>query len=398
MKNKVIVDIVNFNADASCLSSKSWLSILKGGNNSLLMQWLNLYIALNKRIVLGFTGGSIADIKMFNPEAIALINYNPQIFEIISRPFAHDIAHLRLGEGFLVNFSYGQAIIRNEFINTCNYFLPPEFMLTNDQIARLHNKGVEGVFINSARFSTEIQARIPVFPYKINGLFGASLNCIPIVGELTDSYLHALHLYDCSLWNEKIEKTENEVLFVWRDGESSFLLPDGLKRENFWLQNEGKGFARSHIKDLSMNFISSDQLDHDKLTSYPVHSFSAWMKEFRMLGFLNRITTIESSLESLTEHQLHQWLMVINSDILSAIEKESPVVQLKKQPDDTDAFDFTIRRSDRGFEGEEYLVMLEHALRNNSMPQYSRTSELPYMQKWRVRIEYLSRISAGDRT
>ena len=50
--NKTVVDIVNFNADASCLPSRTWLETLKGGTNSVICQWLSLFIQNKKTSLL----------------------------------------------------------------------------------------------------------------------------------------------------------------------------------------------------------------------------------------------------------------------------------------------------------------------------------------------------------
>ena len=47
---KTVVDIVNFNADASCLPSSIWLEALKGGTNSVICQWLSLFIKNKSRV------------------------------------------------------------------------------------------------------------------------------------------------------------------------------------------------------------------------------------------------------------------------------------------------------------------------------------------------------------
>ena len=92
---KIVVDIVNFNADASCLSSSIWLDALQGGTNSKICQWLELFVRNNKKVSLGFTGSTLADIKKFNPDAINIINEKKDIFEIILRPWSHDISLYR---------------------------------------------------------------------------------------------------------------------------------------------------------------------------------------------------------------------------------------------------------------------------------------------------------------
>lgn len=387
---KRIVDVVNFNADASCLSSKVWLDVLKGGNGSLFVQWLKLYVDMHKKVVLGFPGATVADIAKNNPEAIVFINRHPDIFELILRPFAHDIALLRQGKGFLVNFDLGSAAIHREFDNITPFFLPPEFMLTNKQVVQLAGRDVAGVFINPARFSADLKGRIPTFPYMIRGLFGITLKCVPFRGRLTNSYLQALQTFDCSGWNEGINLAAEEVVFAWRDGESSFLLPEGLVRESFWLQHEHDSVSRQHIGALDLSFVPNERLDVQKYRSYPVHSFSAWMKEFRMLGFINRVQKVEECLDRMTPEQIGYWLMIINSDIMSAIEKRSPIVSMKSAVGSNEHFDFTIQRSERGFEGEEYLTALEASLVDEAIPEYMCDSLEAHLCKLKGRLEYLT--------
>jgi hypothetical protein len=386
---KQIVDVVNFNADASCLSSKDWIHILSAGNESLFVKWLKLYIDLGKKVVLGFPGATIADIVFYNPDAINLINSYPDIFEVIIRPFSHDIALLRQARGFQTNIDYGHKVIVKEFRNLSNYFLPPEFMLTNEQIMLLQNQGILGVFINPGRFTTELRSKIPVNPYKINGLHGSTLNCIPFCGQLTNSYLHALQMYDCTKWNTSIRDISENIIFSWRDGESSFFLPDSLERELFWLKGEDSTIPRAHTKEVKLNFIPNDQLKEYHFKTYPVHSCSAWMKEFRMLGFINRIQHIEQSFDRLSLEQVYLWLMTINSDILSSIEKNSPIIALKPSPNSKNIKKYVIERSDRGFEGEEYLSLLELSLSGAVISEYAQYSNLPHMMKWRNRSIYL---------
>src|SRR5262245_34947643 len=110
-----LVDIVNFNADASCLASARWLQALEGKKESELCLWLSAYIQNNKKTSLGFTGATLADIIEFNPEALDLIRRHPELFEIILRPFAHDIGLLRSIEGFRLNFDLGAQICADTF-------------------------------------------------------------------------------------------------------------------------------------------------------------------------------------------------------------------------------------------------------------------------------------------
>ncbi|PLY03579.1 MAG: hypothetical protein C0623_00755 [Desulfuromonas sp.] len=387
---KQLVDVVNFNADASCLDSAVWLDALDGGSESRFFQWLDLYARMGKKVVLGFPGATIADIATFNPEAIALINRNPAVFEIIIRPFAHDIALLRLGQGFQLNYAAGKSIILKEFENVTDYYLPPEFMLTNEQVGFLIDNRSDGVFINPGRFADELQSRIPENPYQVNGLFDRSLNCIPFYSLLTGRYLHAIHKFDCSLWNEMILGCRSRLLFSWRDGESAFLVPNGLARERFWLQHEDEKVTRCHLAETRIDFLENYELSENQFKSYPVHSFTAWMKEFRMLGFIHRVRAIEEGLHRLSSELKGFWLMTINSDILSSVEKKSPEVSIRMSDNEQSRINYTIQRSERGYEGEEYLALLERSIEKIPPSDYMLNSKRFHMLKFRARMQYLS--------
>jgi hypothetical protein len=387
-----IVDIVNFNADASCLTSRHWLESLSGGKKSDLCRWLSLYVDHGKKISLGLTGATIADMAVHNPESLDLIRRNREIFEVLLRPFAHDIALLRSRAGFEINFRFGKTVIEREFDRVAPFFLPPEFMLTGEQISILREEGARGVFINSKRFSPEVEERIPVEPYMVRGTEGSLIGCFPCQGVLTRAYLDALHRFEFDGWNRGIQKTETAVVYVWRDGESPFFTPGGLRRERMWLENEDSGIERIDLAGGDTEFVANETLEEYHYKSYPPHSFSAWVKEMRMLGYLQKVSRIEEILDRLTPRQIFYWLMVINSDILSSIEKPGPVFELKKSPESLAANEYKLYRSNRGFEGEEYLMMLDREMEGNRSG-YAETAADAHVEKLRGRIAYLERMS-----
>jgi hypothetical protein len=390
-----LVDVVNFNADASCLAAGEWLAILEGGERSRLCQWLGIFTELHRPTVLGFMGGAIADMATFNPEAIALINANPNVFDLVQRPFSHDVGLLRSERGFILNLNLGRAIARREFRHVNEFFLPPEFMLSNSQVKNLADGGSAGIFLNATRFKEELRQRLPKIPFILEGVLGSQLPCIPFEGALTSAYLDALHNFDSALWAEAVRAASAPRVFTWRDGESCFLVPDGIERERHWLAGEASDIRRETLRSAltNLHFASSDELPADSSRSYPVHSFSAWIKEFRMLGFLDRLAQIEARLESLPEHLLVVWLQAINSDILSAVEKDSPVISLSSLPGSGQAKTLhTIWRSERGFEGEDYLALLEAALQSPGAMDHLWTSTKPHFRKLRARIEYVRRL------
>ncbi len=269
------------------------------------------------------------------------------------------------------------------------FFLPPEFMLTNEQVTILSSKGIQSVFINSFRIPEEIKNRIPTEPYEVQGVCGAKLGCIPIDGGLTYDYLRALHYYSSNAWNKNINNRKEKYVFSWRDGESPFLIPDGLKREGAWLKDESKKIQREQLKDLKLNYLSNDKLPKGSFRSYPVHSFSAWMEGLRMLGFLKRIQIIEEKIQTLSKEQVILWLHVIGSDILSAVEKRSPIIKIKANPHQRGQSTYIIQRSERGFEGEEYLYLLEQSIKDGKIPPYVFSSKVAHLVKLKNKIDYL---------
>jgi hypothetical protein len=394
-----LVDVVNFNADASCLAAGEWLAILSGGGQSRLCSWLNIYVALRRPVVLGFVGGAIADIATFNPEAIALINANPEVIELVLRPFSHDIGLLRTTGGFNLNLKLGRAVAHREFSQVTEFFLPPEFMLTNSQVKNLADSGIAGVFLNAMRFKEETRHRIPNVPFLLEGVLDSCISCIPFHGALTKDYLDALHAFDAKSWNAAVLSSRETPIFTWRDGESCFLIPDGLERERAWLQGESPDIQRETLRAAlaGLTFKSHDHLSFASPPSYPVHSFSAWFKEFRMLGFLRRLERIEDRLDSLPNDLLVIWLQAINSDVLSAVEKDSPVISLTPQTGNgADQSLFTIWRSERGFEGEDYLALLDAALDEPGCIKSVSESSKPHMRKLGARIDYVRKIAAEE--
>lgn len=393
--SKFIIDVVNFNADASCLSSAYWLDILKNGNESPLCKWLSLYVAMGKKVVLGFPGATIADISTFNPEAIHIINGNPSIFQIIIRPFAHDLGLLRTVDAFRKNFEYGFRTIRKEFKNTYNYYLAPEFMLTDEQVHVLANYDIEGTFVNPDRYSRPVNNRIPKHSYKLRGIFNSELVCVPFLENGARYYLESLQLLNVTHWNALIKHCKNDYAFTWRDGESLFFLPDGLSREKYWLENETHEVIRAHLSKEGTSTSCFPNSTEQCITTYPVHSCLSWMREFRMMGFISRVLKLEEKIPHMERNLLYMWLMIINSDILSSIEKDSPIVKVKSLKSEK-LVSLTIQRSERWHEGIEYLNLCESYGHTSIAAHYGPDidSYPPYVSKFSYRLDYLKKIDA----
>ena len=375
---KTVVDIVNFNADASCLSSSIWLDALQGGTNSKICQWLELFVRNNKKVSLGFTGSTLADIKKFNPDAINIINEKKDIFEIILRPWSHDISLYRTDSLFIYNVELGIRTIKSEFESVSNYYLAPEFMITSRQIELISKMGIEAIFINPDRYQNDIKRRIIPTPHIVYGTSESNIKCIAIHGKTTQIYLSSCQLNEPKIWDKFIIDFPDDLIFSWRDGESFLLIPDGLSREEDLLQGESEIINRNKLQSLEINYEDSSSYDLSYYKSYPIHSFTAWIKEMKMMWYIDRIIKIENNFSKLSDLQITLLLQLINSDILASVEKISPKIKLKIKGV---IEDFIIYRSERGFEGEDYLQLIDD-------PNF-RNDSAPHIKKLIARHEYL---------
>jgi len=376
--NKTVVDIVNFNADASCLPSRTWLETLKGGTNSVICQWLSLFIQNKKNVTLGFTGSTLADIKKFNPDVIKIINEKKDIFEIILRPWSHDIGLYRTDSLFIYNVELGIRTIKSEFESVSNYYLPPEFMITSRQIELISKMGIEAIFINPDRYQNDIKRRIIPTSHIVYGTSESNIKCIAIHGKTTQKYLSSCQLNDPKIWDKFIQDFPDDLIFSWRDGESFLLIPDGLSREESLLQGESENINRKKLHSVEINYEDSSLYDRSYYKSYPIHSFTAWIKEMKMMWYVDRIRKIENNISKLSDLQITLLLQLINSDILASVEKISPKIKLKVKGV---IENFIIYRSERGFEGEDYLQLIDE-------PNF-RNDSAPHIKKLIARHEYL---------
>lgn len=391
---KRLVDIVNFNADASCLDAGRWLAALAGGEESVLFRWLRLYIDLERPIALGFSGATAADIAGANPESVALIRAHPDIFQIIARPFSHDAALLRSPAGFAANFQLGLQALKRVFGRVAPFYLPPEFMLTPDQMLTLADAGIAVTFVNPSRYTPAQRLRIPNEPYEIRGALGSRLGCVPVDGELTRCYLRSLDVLSCEPWNARLDAIPSDTAFAWRDGESSFMFPHGLDREARWLRDE-TARVRCHLESHALLPVDAP-VQADAYRSYPVHSLSAWMKEFRMMGYVRRVWETEQALHDMDATDAGLWLQSITSDVLSSVEKED-VQKCYAHPDHPGlSFSGILLRSERSAEGSDFLLLLERRLRGEDS-SYLWSADEPHFVKTRYRIALLEELFDGRR-
>jgi len=389
---KILTDIVNFNADASCLAAQTWLEALSGGVSSRFAQWLKLYVDRRKGLVLGLTGASVADLACYNPESLDIIRAHRDIFQIIVRPFAHDVALLRTPCGFETNLRLGLRTLEAEFGAIEPFFLPPEFMLTTEQIGILHAHGLRGTFINAARYSKLQRDRIPDTPYRLAGLFGLEIACTPVSGHLTHGYLASHDRLDAETWNRGILTHPEAEVCVWRDGESWLLVPQGLDREAIWLDHEDAAIQRNRHQSPPLAALPDPTAFGDATyRSYPQHSLAAWLRDMKMLRYVGRVHEIERHLASFDADATALWLLSINSDILSSVEKQAIRKRMKAIGTDNLFHEVILHRCERAFEGAEYLALLERALAGGDTG-WLQSSAAAHMAKARARLAYCRRL------
>lgn len=352
-----LVDVVNFNADASCLEASAWLAALAGGGDSAMARWLRLYVTSEKPMVLGLTGASAADMALFNPESVALVRDHPHVFQVVARPFSHDAALLRTGAGFRANLRLGVQVLERLFGRVAPWFLPPEFMLTAEQTFQLEQDGLFGTFINPARFNGGQRDRLPAAPYLLQGALGSTLACLPVLGGLTPAYLEALDRGDAVTWNAALAGLGRQTAIGWRDGESVLLFPDGIERERRWLA--GETVRRAHLP--APDRAGLQPAPSPCYRAYPMHPFTAWMREFRVMGYVHRLLRLEERVRDFDATAAALWLQCVNSDVLSSVEKEAVDKRLTAL-EGGGVVETRFLRSERGFEGSECLLMLERHL------------------------------------
>jgi hypothetical protein len=341
-----LIDIVNFNPDASCLSSSKWMSMLNGGKDSLLFRWLNLYKKSQKKINIGFTGAALVDIATYNKESIDLITQNNDIFKPVLRPFSHDISTLRTSHGFKINFLLGAYACQQILKYTPNLFLPPEFIITSRQLYFAYSHGVSVTLLLRDRFrlshlpSHDKPIRISLIPNKL-------LKCHQSNFIATSQYLKSIQLLDDSFNEYTLKHSPSQSLIMWRDGESPFLLPDPIERESIWLKNS----------IVEHDFYSEPIVDDCTSYPYPMHPMSSWLSQQSMMWLVHEINRLEGLLkDNINPVFLTTWLGAISSDNLSSIEKSDVNLKLNNFSPQPESFDYSIKRANKAFEAEQWLT------------------------------------------
>lgn len=403
-----LIDVVNFNADASCLSSEKWLNSLAGGKESRLCRLLDNYVRHRRKVNLGLTGATIADLRVFNPEALERVNAHPEIFSILQRSFSHDLSPLRSPQGFLMNLRTGMATIGGHLQGATPFYLQNEQMIRNQQVEILAQNGIEGIFIHPERYDDVTKSLIPKTPFFCEGTSRSRMLTIPVSDHLTLLYLCYLHREKpLEEWTRRVGDDALHVL--WRDGESALLFPGGVEFEGrLFAAEENDGVGRFHLVEMRENFRRQAEENAGKqlLKHFPQRKLDHWLSDFKMIWILQDLSTLENEIEKQSPVIQRLWLMAINSDIPASSEKTAPRFKVHSDVFRVPANDFTwngvlkneaaseitLLRSERYFEGEVFLDFLHRLLngrlRENEFFDAIRDAKEPHLKKIHSRVVF----------
>lgn len=349
-KKLKLVDIINLNSKASCLSTSRWQKALQGGQNSELFKILKTYVELNSKVTLGIIGSTLADIAAFNPKVIQLIAEHPQNFELIYRPYVHSLSIFWSDKVFKKNVEFGKLIIDKYFNNVYPAYLPPEFVLRNSQLVRLKKSGIKTTFIHPNRVKSDFKEKLPRSSFTIRTIQEQDINCIPFNDKYDKYYLDTIQM----MQHAEPFRPEGDTIIGWRDGESPFFLPDSVEREQHFIKESNKQFQRVFLSEIK------EPLDKETIKSYPQNSLLPWFSNFRLLWYINELKMLESSHQNMSEVKHALFYLLLNSDVLSSTEKNNIKVRLNSLRDSGNIKRFTIRRQSRNLEAEEILYLIEN--------------------------------------
>lgn len=387
------IDIVNLNADASSLSSARWLEIIEGGKSSILYRILNQYVIRNQKITLGIPGSNLAELASINPSCISIIQENPEIFEIIYRPYVHDLSILWDKETFMLNVVLGKKIIDHLFNSVTSFYLPPEFILANNHLYYLKQIGIKGIFIHPERTRSDYRDRIPDTPYNIRGSFNSTLNCIPFTKGFNKAYLNTIQELDSRFLANFFKENKKGPIIGWRDGESTFFIPNTISRVEHYIQTTEEYTKRIFLKDYLKDITYKSNFKSDNLLEpflyFPANSLIPWFKDFRLIGYIDQLKGFEKSISNLSSLKKLIYLQLINSDILSSVEKNRVKVSLKS-PKSVSSEEFIIWRQNKHLEGDEFLELFS-SFSEDEITNFLSSATSPWHKRLKAKIEFIQK-------
>lgn len=342
-----LVEVSNWNFDASMLFAEKELSLMEGEHESEICKGLKTYVKYEREVNLGPIGATVRDIAEFNPEAIDIINENTDIFEIIPRPYSHDLLILRTDKGFEKNVSKGLKILEEHFENVnTKYFLPPEIMLTSEQIKILSDLGFEGTFIHKSRYNPKIRKFIPDEPYIVEGVLGSELICIPFQDTNLRKVYHRILQgnMEPSSFSKHLKEIKHDTIFHWKDEETDYLNLEGVSIRGKIFEDEKKNNIErkklseidKYIEQCAEKYTDSDvrysYQQGGTLICYPRQSLNSWLGTLHGYPIQREVEKYELKIfdedRKYPECIMNLLLLAMNSDIFSSTEKPNTDVSI----------------------------------------------------------------------
>ena len=308
-----MLDLINFNGDASCLPHSVFLKYIEDGS---FYSWLQLFDKYSHHAAFGMTGMSLLDVISSSDNlSISSINSSPYL-HCINRPYSHSLS-IRMPSALSdLNILLGIFIYQKSFSSNSSCYLPPEFSLRSSSLQLLYKLHIDKVFHASPSYFSRDQSNPSNDFLRIDLPDGSSVFSFCIHHSATHSYLRTIQLL--------VPYSPSKLL--WRDGESSLLIPDGNRREDYFLSSLDQPFLSPS------DFLSSLSHDPFVVEHYPLRSYQPWIGDYSNEWFFEISTNLFQ--RSLTHTRLDLkfvllLLMSHSSDLLASVSKEHVSIQLK---------------------------------------------------------------------
>ncbi|NKB25540.1 MAG: hypothetical protein GKR87_14410 [Kiritimatiellae bacterium] len=150
-------------------------------------------------------------------------------------------------------------------------------------------------------------------------------------------------------------------------------MSQGLENEKQILEAEKQqGIEKRFLSEIDFGKEKEQGVETNRCEYFPLHSMKSWLNEMKLYWYISRIRDLEINLSSFPEHIKQLWLLTINSDILSSVEKKCPHLEIGKDIFSVDTShslwdgvipnknnnSVILERSERSGERQDYLAYL----------------------------------------
>lgn len=338
-----MLDLINFNADASCLPRHTWRHCLSSGQ---FHNHIQSYSLTSQPFLIGFTGLTLVDISLHSPATLDLLNNSPNIRHVV-RPLVHslpkgmslNLRHLNIVLGYAILL----RLINRDLIEPA--YLPPEFFFRVDEIPSLHSVGCKYLFHCIHRSNMEKRPYSGLQICTLNSPDGSSLQSIQLDSSFSHAYLSSLQLHHA---------LDDQHGILWRDGESPLLIPNGIDRERWFLSNSGPRTTFQQYLSIPLHAPPVS------LGYYPLSPLAPWTGDQSNFWFYEIASSLRDSYnlnKPLSPLQVLLVLFSYSSDLVASAAKIDVQIRLKHDPQSDSTFAYTIHRDQRAAEAEliDYL-------------------------------------------